>query len=545
MGRHFTLLTDHKPLITLMGEHKPVPQLASARIKRWSLLLAAYNYTIEFIPGKQNVYADFLSRRPIDADSSDEEQVTVNVMFIEGDQFVNASIVASETKRDSVLSKVLQFTQHGWPEKPEPVFQPYHNKRLELTQEDGILLWNSRVIVPEVLRTLLLKDLHAEHLGMVKMKQLARRYLWWPGLDKEIEETVKLCHSCQEAAKAPPAPNPASWSWPGGPWKRLHLDFAGPYLSKMFLVIVDAYSKFVEVVPMGQATTTNTIAALRRVFSYFGLPEHLVTDNGSQFTSAEFQNFLKENDIEHTLTAPGHPATNGLAERYVGEFKDKLNKIGDTGETVQTKLDRFLLTHRATPTSLGKSPSELLMNRQSRIRFSALRFKTSKQEVKVFQHNLDNKPKFKPDQPVFVRNFGKGAKWVPGRITETVSPRNFNVQVGDTLWKRHEEQLRPRLIPADQSIDREVEQQKSDVLGSSQLLLDDVPTSTPYLNTPIETEWEHITSIPNASTLKSVPEVVEKVPDSAPPPSSPNTLKPKKEERRYPLRARKPPERFY
>ena len=131
------------------------------------------------------------------------------------------------------------------------------------------------------------------------MKQLARRYLWWPGLDKEIEETVKLCHSCQEAAKHPPAPNPASWSWPGGPWKRLHLDFAGPYLSKMYLVIVDAYSKFVEVVPMGQATKTNTIASLRRVFSCFGLPDHLVTDNSSQFTSAEFQKFLKENDIEH------------------------------------------------------------------------------------------------------------------------------------------------------------------------------------------------------------------------------------------------------
>ena len=146
---------------------------------------------------------------------------------------------------------------------------------------------------------------------------------------------------------------------------------------------------------------------------------------------------------------------------------------------------------------------------------------------------------------MFVRNFGKGAKWVPGRITETVSPRNFNVQVGDTLWKRHEEQLRPRLIPADQCIDREVEQQMSDVLGSSQTLLDDVSTSTPYLNTPAETEWEHITSIPNASTLKSVPKVVEKVPDSAPPPSSLNPPTPKKEERRYPLRERKPPERFY
>ena len=120
-------------------------------------------------------------------------------------------------------------------------------------------------------------------------------------------------------------------------------------------------------------------------------------DNGTQFTSAEFKKFLEGNDIQHTFTAQGHPATNGLAECYVGEFKDKLNKIGNTGESLQTKLDRFLLTLRATPTALGKSPSELLMNRQPRIRLSALIAKTTKQEVKVFQDNLDNKPKFTLD----------------------------------------------------------------------------------------------------------------------------------------------------
>ena len=270
-----------------------MPQLASARIKRWSLLLATYDYTIEFIPGKENVYADFLSRKPVAAEPSSAEQV------------------------------------------------------------------------------------------------------WWSVLDKEIEETVKFC-TINWFCNSPASSQPASWSWPGGPWKRLHLDFAGPYLVKTFLVIVDAYSKFLELVPMSHATSANTIAALRHVFSYFGLPEHLVTDNGSQFTSAEFQKFLRDNDIEHTITAPGHPATNGLAERYVGEFKDKLNKIGDTGEPLQTKLDRFLLTHRATPTSFGKSPSELLMNRQPRIRLSALRSKSTKQEVKGFQDNHDNKPKFTP-----------------------------------------------------------------------------------------------------------------------------------------------------
>ena len=95
-------------------------------------------------------------------------------MFIEEDQFLNASVVAMETMRDPVLGKVLQFTQQGWPNNLEPVFQPYYSKRLDLSHEDGILLWDSRVVVPESLQALLLTDLHAEHLGMVKMKQLAR-----------------------------------------------------------------------------------------------------------------------------------------------------------------------------------------------------------------------------------------------------------------------------------------------------------------------------------------------------------------------------------
>ena len=119
---------------------------------------------------------------------------------------------------------------------------------------------------------------------------------------------------------------------------------------------------------------------LRHVFSSLGLPEHIVTDNGSQFTSTEFQKFLGDNDIHHTTTAPGHPATNGLAERYVGDFKNKLSKMGETGESLQTKLDRLLLTYRATPTSIGKSASELLMNRQPRIRFSALRAKQARSQ---------------------------------------------------------------------------------------------------------------------------------------------------------------------
>jgi len=114
--------------------------------------------------------------------------------------------------------------------------------------------------------------------------------------------------------------------------------------------------------------------------------------------------FLKENNIFHSLTAPGYPATNGLVERYVGKFKDKLDKIGNTSETLQT-LDRFLLINRITPTASEKSPFQLLMNRETRIRFSALRVKSLKLKVKIFQVNPDHHPTLTSNQAVFVRNF--------------------------------------------------------------------------------------------------------------------------------------------
>ena len=225
-------------------------------------------------------------------------------------------------------------------------------------------------------RLIFLNDLHAEHFGMTKMKQMARRYLWSPKVDHDIECTVKSCARCQEQAKNP-AKKTGTWTWSNGPWKRLHIDFAGPFMGKMFLVVVDAYSKYLDVVPMDHATSATTIKALPHIFSIFGLPEHIVTDNGNQFSSQEFKNWLTQNDILHTLTAPGHPATNGLAERYVGLFKSKMKEFGQTGESIQERIDRFLLAYRTTPLSIGRSPSKLLTNRQPRIRYNELRESTT------------------------------------------------------------------------------------------------------------------------------------------------------------------------
>ena len=123
---------------------------------------------------------------------------------------------------------------------------------------------------------------------------------------------MKTCHPCQLHRNNPPPSPLIPWEFPQRPWKRVHADFAGPYEGKMFLILVDAFSK---VTPMSTATSATTIDVLRAIFATHGLPEAFVTDNGPQFTSAEFKTFVEKNGIRHLRSAPYHPATNGLAER--------------------------------------------------------------------------------------------------------------------------------------------------------------------------------------------------------------------------------------
>ena len=201
---------------------------------------------------------------------------------------------------------------------------------------------------------------------------------------------------------------------------------------------------------------------------------------------------------------------------------------------MQARLDRYLLTYRATPTSLGRSPSELLLNRQPRLRLSALRSSPSKQGVKIFQENLGNTPKFSLNQPVFARNFGKGAKWLPGSIAGTISPRNFDIQVGDVIWKRHEEQLRPRCIPT---------QSCSPVPFGSLHIPINTRDPSPSLEPTPEPEVYTPPPQPAESPTQSQPDISES--QKKGPVEECTQAEPDIPFRRYPTRERRPPDRFY
>jgi len=262
---------------------------------------------------------------------------------------------------------VLQYTKRGWPSKVPEVLKPYHNRRDQLTLEGDCVMWGVRVIVPKKLQERVLEELHKSHLGIARSKALARSHVWWPKLDSAIEMMTKSCPRCQAVRSEPAAAPLHPWLWPNRPWQRIHIDFAGPFRGHNFLVVVDAHSKWPEVIPMPTTTSTATIYELRRLFASYGLPEQLVSDNGPQFVSDEFQVFLKSNRVKHIRSAPYHPSSNGLAERFVRTFKRALRAAEYTRLTFHQQLMNFLLSYRTTPPSMWFSKS------QNPARFSGLK----------------------------------------------------------------------------------------------------------------------------------------------------------------------------
>lgn len=328
LGNKFTLLTDHKPLITLFGEHKGLPIMAAARMQRWAFILSGFDYNIQYIKGSSNP-ADHLSRIP--QENSKEHTFEANsanyVNYVESQNELQLSFkdIARETRRDPILSKLSDAIHNGTVKQlTGKEFEPYKSKAIELSVEYECVLWGYRTIIPSKLRSNVLIDLHKSHLRIVKTKQLARSYVWWPKIDDEIVKIIHSCLPCLELQSNPEKSPLFPWTPADAIWSRIHIDYAGPINNFHFLVVIDSYSKWVEVFKTKDTNSHFTISKLRELFCRYGLVDTLVSDNGTQFTSHEFQHFIKMNKINHILTAPGKPSTNGQAENFVKTVKKSL-----------------------------------------------------------------------------------------------------------------------------------------------------------------------------------------------------------------------------
>ena len=465
-GRKFTLRSDHKPLLYLFGPKSGIPNVASSRLQRWAVKLQAYDYDLEHVPGTENGNADALSRLPVpyewdsfaafcepnectcrnlnidETDHSCPLETLHQVEELEPVKAFDSTAVASATTSDTDLKQVLKWIINGSPQKlprKHEHLKPYFMHRADVSTESGCILLGHKVVIPPQLRPGVLGRLHEGHPGATRMKMLVRSKVWWPMIDAQIETAVKQCTGCAQVRNQPPTTTKHS-QWPPcqEPWERVHLDFAGPMNNKMYLVLVDAESNWIEMASMPKATTQGVINFLRTVFTHMGLRKTIVTDNGTQFTSYAFKEFCAKNGIKHVCTAPYHPASNGEVERQVQEVKKKLRAMSgeDGGETL--RIQRFLLAFRVTPNPrTGKSPSQVLMNRQLRTCLDQLRpRKKEEQQLGTYGRELTPGPAWVLNQP------GRYPKWVRGRIVKRVSRWIYEININGGTYRKHVDHLR-------------------------------------------------------------------------------------------------------
>ena len=224
----------------------------------------------------------------------------------------------------------------------------------------------------------------------------------------------------------------------------------------MFLVVGDAYNKWIEVFKTNSSTTTVTIQQLRECFSIHGLSDVPVSDNGTACTSEGFAFLISENGIKHITSAPKHPASNGFAERYVRTFKETMKKMVDEKGNIDTKLSKFLLSYRTTPhATTGKTPGELLMNHKLKTRLdlvnplsqNTIRTRVEDKQFTQKKHHDSQRSLrgFQVNGLIFVKNFSYGPKWLCGNIIEKSGPVSCVVQLtSGGVCRRHVDHIRKR-----------------------------------------------------------------------------------------------------
>nr|CDJ82258.1 RNA-directed DNA polymerase (reverse transcriptase) and Integrase domain containing protein [Haemonchus contortus] len=464
-GRHFTLRTDHKPLIAIFGTRKGVPVYTANRLQRWATMLLNYNFSIQYVKTSEFGQADALSRliglhSPEPEDrviASVDADLCAEVMGSCRELPVSFGSVQAATTADHTLTQVIGYIRSGkWPKvNRESSFWPYYNRRESLSTIGSCLLTSNRLVIPKSLQRRVLQVLHKAHPGQTRMKMLARSYVYWPSMEEDIEKLVRNCTTCAQQAKNPVKTELQSWPKPLTPWTRVHADFAGPLDGNFYLVIVDAFSKWPEIIQMNSITTSATIKAFSKVFAQFGNPQTLITDNGTQFTSAAFVDFCRRRGIKHVRSPPFHPQSNGQAERFVDTFKRGLAKLKGEEPTTEA-LQAFLMAYRSTPCPSGPnhlSPAENFLGRRIRTELDLImpssEDSTGRRDTKMedqFNKHHGAKPRhFDVDDAVFAKDYRQAkTTWTPGIIVRRLGNVMFQVRCGNSLWTRHANQLRPR-----------------------------------------------------------------------------------------------------
>ena len=450
-GRPVNVQSDHKPLESIL---KKSLDNAPRRLQGMMMRLQRYDIKVSYLQGSHMYLADTLSRAYPSNDKTGDsfEHIHMTKYLPISEQRLHA--IRQATEEDDTLQLLRQVVLEGWPEDKSDVpslVMPYFSFRDEISIHDGLLFRGERVIIPLSMRSLMKLKLHSSHTGIDACLRRARECLFWPGMTSEISDYISSCSVCGTYSTSPAKETLMPHELPDRPWAKVGTDLFSLDNTE-YLITVDYFSNFWEINQLESTSSKCVIRKLKGHFARYGCPDIVVSDNGPQFSSADFTRFALAWDFEHCPSSPGNSQGNGKAESAVKTAKRMLRKAKESGS------DPFLalLDVRNTPSqNTGTSPAQKMMSRRTRTLLPTTKELLRPQSIdgqltrKILKKDQDRQsfyynrtakdhPILEEDDVVRLKPFVKGKKqWLKGTVTQRMDERSYEVDTPSGSYRRN------------------------------------------------------------------------------------------------------------
>jgi hypothetical protein len=375
-GKEFVLITDNRAVELIFNNPNSNPPL---RIRRMALRLMDFNYKIIHKPGAYNI-ADYFSRNAVESQTSNIEKENESYVAFVTEHAIPRAFTSQEiieaTKKDRVLSLLTKIVtkdeNNQESEELKEVKERFAKVIDELTvSTEGLILRGTRIIIPVELQEKAIRIAHDGHQGLAKTKSLLRTKVWFPNMDKRVEELIAKCLACELNDTSSQNQPIKSSKMPDRVWRELVMDFFGPIPNgSELMVIMDEFSRYPVVEEVKSTAAEFVLPKMDTIFSQLGIPIDLGTDNGSPFNGQKFKDFCEYYGIKHRKITPYHPPANGKAENFMKNMGRVIRNAMVEGKDWKQELNQFLRSYRSTPhCTTGVPPSTLMFgeNRTNRL----------------------------------------------------------------------------------------------------------------------------------------------------------------------------------
>ena len=447
-GNEFTLEMDQKPLEAILS--KSLNQV-TPRLQRILIRTFPYHFKIRYIPGATNHVADCLSRLGVQKDSISLPKLHVNQITSQlkarSDSLHNIQLA---TQADDNLVILKYIIQQGWPKTIKEVpkeIQKYWTFHEELTIEDGLILKGMRIIIPDKKREEILKQIHEGHLGLNKCQVRAKETVYWPGLNDQLEQLILNCHLCLKYSRLKDKGSPHTdlgHEVPPVPWSKVATDIFH-YESQPYLLIVDYTSRFPIVRKLKSMSAQHVTEHFKSIFSEYGWPDTLVSDNGPCYAAEAFSNLMKEYAVNHITSSPHYPQSNRLVEKFIQIVKNLFHKVTEEG----ADIDKYLMIYRNVPlASTSKSPMQMLQQRSARSQLPMSN--VARRRLGIVAEQQSGKNQHLPSHDFHIGQYvicqsPITKRWFPATIKALCpEPRSYQIETSEGItYRRTQNHLKP------------------------------------------------------------------------------------------------------